>query len=598
MTGARRRGRAVRPGRRGRRLLLLPRGAAERREVRGGHARRLGLAQSDGAARRSRSRDDGDGFDPAPTGYGTGLQGMRRPARGVWAEHSITSPAAPVKARRWQAGRPSRCGVVAMSRASRSARVAWGLGISIAAVDPAARLRQFGAPRTSHDQAGDTTYDRRPCWSSWRSRRSGRCGDPGTPRTRSGGCSASTADSDALASVQRVHRDCQPWGRAARDLMANYLGPRGWPAESRWFRCSTSRRTRSRRSRNGRLARLSAIAARPWSWCCRLGRVCLIAHVITDRTRRLPRPPIPSRGARSALSPGGTLTCCSCSCALSLASLTSSSGIAERTATEREQLRWLVVRRGCDSSVLRSCRHLHRTVWHSNAERSRATIRSSRCLSVAGLHRSRSHRPSRSSGTGSTTSTSVVKQDRRLRGRSSQFITVVYVAIVAVGSRRPSAAIGPRRAALMIAAAIGLSSSRSASGRDRFANRLVYGKRATPYEVIGSSPSGCPATYATEDVLRGWRGSWENRRRSAAGVAAASTGACSGVAASWPTARSPRSPASANPRRRHGSPFRSRIRASSSGALSVAEAGERPDVDRAKLDASRPRAGGPRRAWP
>ena len=35
----------------------------------------------------------------------------------------------------------------------------------------------------------------------------------------------------------------------------------------------------------------------------------------------------------------------------------------------------------------------------------------------------------------------------------------------------------------------------------RFANRLVYGKRATPYEVLAEFSERMAGTYATEDVL-------------------------------------------------------------------------------------------------
>ena len=88
--GRGRRGRAV-PGRcRVGRLFLVPRGLAERREVRGRldgphHAqRRLRRA-------RIRVRDDGRGFDPSATSYGTGLQGIADRLAALGGELVVTS---------------------------------------------------------------------------------------------------------------------------------------------------------------------------------------------------------------------------------------------------------------------------------------------------------------------------------------------------------------------------------------------------------------------------------------------------------------------------------------------------------------------------
>ena len=72
---ARRRHRAIPAGDRGRRVLLLARGAPERREVR---RRLVGHAASSGGdgTLSFAVTDDGAGFDTTRTSYGTGLQGM------------------------------------------------------------------------------------------------------------------------------------------------------------------------------------------------------------------------------------------------------------------------------------------------------------------------------------------------------------------------------------------------------------------------------------------------------------------------------------------------------------------------------------------
>ena len=68
--------RALPAGGRGGRVLLLARGAQQRGEVRRGLGRRGPPRPGGRAPRRSPCDDDGAGFDPAVTGYGTGLHGM------------------------------------------------------------------------------------------------------------------------------------------------------------------------------------------------------------------------------------------------------------------------------------------------------------------------------------------------------------------------------------------------------------------------------------------------------------------------------------------------------------------------------------------
>ena len=93
-------------------------------------------------------------------------------------------------------------------------------------------------------------------------------------------------------------------------------------------------------------------------------------------------------------------------------------------------------------------------------------------------------------------------------------------------------------------------SSRCANASQRFANRLVYGKRATPYEVlVASSPSGWRVRTPPTTCSRGWPGSWrEGTGATEADVWLALRDA-SAAARRWPepTARQCRSAASRAP---------------------------------------------------
>jgi signal transduction histidine kinase len=87
-------------------------------------------------------------------------------------------------------------------------------------------------------------------------------------------------------------------------------------------------------------------------------------------------------------------------------------------------------------------------------------------------------------------------------GAMAAFITAVYVAIVvgighAVGSDRN---IGLSILATALVA-VGFQPIRERV--QRLANRLVYGKRATPYEVLSEFSGGMSHTVATEDLLPG-----------------------------------------------------------------------------------------------
>src|SRR5439155_4797565 len=85
-------------------------------------------------------------------------------------------------------------------------------------------------------------------------------------------------------------------------------------------------------------------------------------------------------------------------------------------------------------------------------------------------------------------------------GVLAAFFTAVYAAVVvgvgtAVGStRNPLLTVA---AAVLIALAFNPVRERA----KRFANRVVYGKRATPYEVLSQFGSRMAGTYSVEDVL-------------------------------------------------------------------------------------------------
>jgi signal transduction histidine kinase len=87
-----------------------------------------------------------------------------------------------------------------------------------------------------------------------------------------------------------------------------------------------------------------------------------------------------------------------------------------------------------------------------------------------------------------------------LFGALAVFITVVYVAIVAgVG-----AVVGGKASPLLSAAAaavVALAFQPARRRAQRFADRLVYGKRATPYEVLSEFSDRLGNTYANEELL-------------------------------------------------------------------------------------------------
>jgi signal transduction histidine kinase len=85
-------------------------------------------------------------------------------------------------------------------------------------------------------------------------------------------------------------------------------------------------------------------------------------------------------------------------------------------------------------------------------------------------------------------------------GALAVFITIVYVAIV-VGV---GAAVGSQGSAVLSAAAaaiVALVFQPARRWAQRFANRVVYGERATPYEVLSELTSRFAGTFSLDDAL-------------------------------------------------------------------------------------------------
>ncbi|HXN01456.1 MAG TPA: histidine kinase [Candidatus Dormibacteraeota bacterium] len=87
-------------------------------------------------------------------------------------------------------------------------------------------------------------------------------------------------------------------------------------------------------------------------------------------------------------------------------------------------------------------------------------------------------------------------------GTLAAFITAVYVAIVVGLGGLLGGATRPNLALSILATAIVAVAFQPVRERvQRLANRLVYGKRATPYEVLSQFSHRVAGTYSSEDVL-------------------------------------------------------------------------------------------------
>jgi len=90
-----------------------------------------------------------------------------------------------------------------------------------------------------------------------------------------------------------------------------------------------------------------------------------------------------------------------------------------------------------------------------------------------------------------------------LFGAMAAFITAVYVAIVVgLGALLGGGGSRPNLALSIVATAIVAVAFQPVRARvQRLANRLVYGKRATPYEVLSQFSHRVAGTYSSDDVL-------------------------------------------------------------------------------------------------
>jgi signal transduction histidine kinase len=85
-------------------------------------------------------------------------------------------------------------------------------------------------------------------------------------------------------------------------------------------------------------------------------------------------------------------------------------------------------------------------------------------------------------------------------GTLAVFITVIYAAIV-VGVGTLAGGQGSKLLTAVAAAVIAIAFQPVRERSRRFANRLVYGRRASPYEVLSDFAERVAGTYSVEDVL-------------------------------------------------------------------------------------------------
>ena len=91
----------------------------------------------------------------------------------------------------------------------------------------------------------------------------------------------------------------------------------------------------------------------------------------------------------------------------------------------------------------------------------------------------------------------VVIRKAVVAGAMAVFITALYALVVGAGSQLFDSAV----LSFLAAAALAIGFQPALGRARRFADRLVYGKRATPYEVLSDFSERVGGAYASEDVL-------------------------------------------------------------------------------------------------
>ena len=165
-------------------------------------------------------------------------------------------------------------------------------------------------------------------------------------------------------------------------------------------------------------------------------------------------------------------------------------------AVEREQLKWLVYAGGLIAAALLAEIPVERILGPGNAATNLqdATVSGSIALVpiAIGIAVFRYH----------LYDIEVVINKTLVYGSLAVFITGVYVAIVVgIGSLAQRGA-RPSLALSIAATAVVATAFQPARQRvQRIANRLVYGRRATPYEVLADFAERMAGAYAAEDLL-------------------------------------------------------------------------------------------------
>ena len=248
---------------------------------------------------------------------------------------------------------------------------------------------------------------------------------------------------------------------------------------------------------------------------------------------------------------------------------------------EREQLKWLVYAGGADRGGGAGRDRRSRSSW-ARAPR----LPTCRTASAAGrLPSSPWPSASPSSATTSTTSTSSsTRPSSTARWRRSSPASTWRS--WSASARWPQHGTQPSLVLSIVATAVVAVAFQPVRERvQRLANRLVYGQRATPYEVLADFAERMAGTYATEDLLP------RMARILAEGTGAAradvwlKSGDSSGDDAAWPPGAPPLPPTRGHRGRRAGVPGRRPDRAGAlpgrgaRSAVGVEAAGRVADAD-------------------